>query len=186
MRSEWLARMACEHRWHRVGICAVALAGLLAGCGVTNRPVPHGSGASSTVTRGGFVVTLHLSTTRIGRGAPINGSLVVVNNTGKKVSLPCLRNGTLAVGIGNSHIPFRPAFTSVNCASWLYTGTTVFPRTVITTYQGCGYQGVPTCSEPPVPAALSPGAYWTATAAMGVLPSPAPNRVQLLPAEQPI
>lgn len=167
-----------------VAIAAVALIAL-AGCtSISTTVVPKGE--SSSVTRGGFTVTIHLSTTRVPRGEQIAGSLVIVNHTGRTVPIGCLRDGFLSVGIENRHVPYDPAFLSMACGSSLRPGTTTLFRRVLTTYLGCGFTGVPACSEPAIPAPLPAGIYWSATAGMGRLPSPPPIKVRLLQATQPV
>ena len=146
----------------RIPVAAAVLTAALAlsACGA---PATQAGGpAHSSAVRGHMKVTLIVSTTSQVPGRPIKSWLVFVNHTGKDIRVPqCEGNGVLTIGIGNLAVPFQPANGDVVCSTLIPKGRSVFPQTILTTYQGCGGPGVPACGTPPQLAPLPRGTYRT-------------------------
>jgi hypothetical protein len=140
-------------------VLAVALAfGLLAtGASATS------SGRTSTAASKEWTVTVRLARTSTRAGTPIPVTVTVLNKTAHKLSGSGCPGVNFLMGVTNAKVPNPIPVTLALCSFSITPGVHVFHTKVITTYEGCGGNGVPKCGNPPKLRALPAGTYHTQT-----------------------
>lgn len=146
------------------------------------------------VTAHGFTVRLGLATDRVAAGQPIDGALIVDNETGRAVTyyeLPCDEESIVYAGVVNSkESSLSIGSPLVECPADAYTigtGRSVLPIVFGTVYNGCRLPDSPPSSRPlctptgtpPLPA----GSYRTALVRFrlpSAIPLPGPLPVTLV------
>jgi hypothetical protein len=142
-----------------------------------------------TLTYTGQLLTAQLVLDRTrtpANGQPIDGELILSNNTGKPIVITNACDGWYALGLSNDRIQrFEAAYSLVLCArDQLPVGITRQPITLSTRYQQCAQPGGTTGGTPPVractgpnhstPPPLPPGRYTTTLSFRGLSTGPGP------------
>lgn len=180
------------------GLCAVAAAATIAivAASSSNRHLTVSvtpSTASSTKPQAAVQVRIVLDQTRVRAGDPIHGEALLINRTGRTLTVPCSGFGWISVGLTNAQVAFQEISPADGCAlgTKVPTGVNRFAITVSTDYQLCTRGSLPTrvlpsCTSdpaapiPPLPA----GTYVTKAFVVGLPPgaaAPSPIQVTLLP-----
>lgn len=108
----------------------------------------------------GFTARVDLDhTTAPADGKPINGHLVVINNTGAPITISDACDGWYAVGLSNPHVQrFRVLDGMVACAyGQVPIGTTQLAIQVETTFDECLERGGRSIERPAPPKCTGPG-----------------------------
>jgi hypothetical protein len=121
------------------------------------------AGCASTVDAanpyaGRFTLQVKLDRTKVDVGTPISGIVTVRNETNKSIPWSCPQ-GSVDVGLSGHGATFNPmiplsATVGPSCSSRNAVkpyGSMRYPISVQTTYDGCGFSGVPTCPHNGIP-----------------------------------
>jgi hypothetical protein len=101
---------------------------------------------------GRFTLQVKLDRTKVDVGTPISGTVTVRNETNKSIPWSCPQ-GSVDVGLSGHGATFNP-ITALSCSSRNAVkprSSVRYPISVQTTYDGCGFSGVPACPHDGIP-----------------------------------
>ena len=165
----------------RVASGAASVAALVVGL-LTPGASAASTGRTATATSKEWTVTLWVARTSTRAGTSIPATVTVDNRTGHRVVVSGCRGVVFEMDLGNAKIPNPIAVTTAECSSSMAPGVHVFHTKVLTTYEGCGGNGLPKCGNPPKMSPLPAGTYRTQTVWLGAkpaLPTPRPITITL-------
>ena len=125
---------------------------------------------------GRFTLQIRLDTTKVDVGTPISGTATLRNGTNKSFSWDNCFGSSVDVGLVGHGATFNP-IVGTSCFSkkaFKPHSSMRYPVTVQTTYDGCGFSGVPKCPQDGIPL-LPLGSY-----TVDVVKSGLPTSIEVL------
>jgi hypothetical protein len=119
------------------------------------------TGRTSTASSKAWTVTVWLARNSTKAGIPVPVTITVDNKTARKLTGTGCPGVNFLMDVGNAKIPNPIPETTAFCGFSIAPGIHVFHTKVITTFEGCGGNGVPMCGNPPKMSALPVGTYHT-------------------------
>jgi len=97
---------------------------------------------------GRFTLQIRLDTTKVDVGTPISGTATLRNGTNKSFSWDNCFGSSVDVGLVGTVPPSTPSLHLLFFEEGIQTHSSMrYPVTVQTTYDGCGFSGVPKCPQ---------------------------------------